>query len=217
MKTLYDSILGDYKVSESLLGDIDDTIERSDKYIENTKTIHWKYSVGPIYTHRNVKGGIRAVIKKHFPSKLTPITINDPNAALKDDSIVNKTYTGKYFDVYYFISMILSTKLPKHINDYHFNLWNDKKEVEKYLDDNINSYMTKEWQDYRTSENNFPVFSTRILTSFKGKYYDSIYDSILIKIYYHQDDVKYESVELCDIMFKTIKNKKLYQKLYENV
>ena len=73
---------------ESILGDIDTTLNKSDETIEEMKKIHWLYSKSTDKVFKNIKGGIGMIFKKHFPKKLPRINVRwayDPISVRPDD------------------------------------------------------------------------------------------------------------------------------------
>ena len=178
---------------ESILGDIDTTLNKSDETIEEMKKIHWLYSKSTDKVFKNIKGGIGMIFKKHFPKKLPRINVRwayDPISVRPDDDHLFAYMTP---NIEYLKALILNTKLPKPITGYNFFWPENVKIMEACINESLNKYMTDEWKDFRTKQNNWPVLTANCWVQQSG---------MKISIYYHQNDIKYESQALCDILLK---------------
>lgn len=180
-------------VKEGLLSGQDNVLDQGNKAIADMCLFHWKYSKSYLYkVYKNVKGGLGGVFKKHFVKKAPAIYTSWTSDSIKSRPDYGKKIKHDQYSIDYLYAIILSTKLPKPVESYNLYRFKDVFELKKEIDERLRFYMTDDWRKFRTQKNNFPVLSCEIKPKMEG---------LTIDIYYHQDDIKYESVLLCTLEF----------------
>ena len=186
MKTLY----------EGILGDIDNTLNNTDVTLDNMYKLHWSYCLFEETIYGNVPGRIGGVMKKHFPKRPVPIESCMLRQPIQKLSKATKFVYNKP-NVDYLSALILNTQLPKPIVEFNLYRQADVDILKSAIIENLNKYMTDEWRDFKTSQNGWPVLTASIWQQQSG---------IKIMIYYHQNDIQYESQRLCDILLRKVKD-----------
>lgn len=191
MKNLYESILGDVNI----------TIDKADALIEEMKKIHWSYYEYTEKVYKNVSGGIGKVIKKHFPKKLEPIeSYSLYNGIEKGKDLKEGKHKYNQPNIDYIIALILNTQLPEPIDSYNFLHSEPNRILDACITESLNKYMTDEWKEFRTDYKNYPILSAHAWVQ---------NSRMEIQIYYHQNDIKYESALLCEIILRKTNNEKI--------
>lgn len=184
-----------YNIYEGLLSGQDNVLNQGNKTIDDMCLFHWKYGKSYHYkVFKNVKGGLGGVFKKHFVKKAPVIYTSWPADPISKRPDYPHRIKYDHYSIDYLCAIILSTKLPKPIEDYNIYNFKDKYELQNEIEFQLRSYMLDDSRKFRTKNNNFPVLSCEIKPSMKKIYID---------IYYHQDDIKYESSLLCTLEFVT--------------
>lgn len=184
-----------YNIYEGLLSGQDNVLNQGNKTIDDMCLFHWKYGKSYNYkVFKNVKGGLGGVFKKHFVKKAPIIYTSWPADPISKRPDYPHRIKYDHYSIDYLCAIILSTKLPKPIEDYNIYNFKDKYELQNEIEFQLRSYMLDDSRKFRTKERKFPVLSCEIKPSMK---------KISMNIYYHQDDIKYESSLLCTLKFVT--------------
>ena len=185
-------------IEEGLLSGEDTVLNQGDAVMDKMCLFHWRFGKSHRYkVYKNVDGGLGMVFKKHFIKK--PVTLYtywtaDPISKHPNDA---PRFVYERYNIDYLYAIILNTKLPKPIESYNIYTVKDSFELSNAIEQNLRSYMTDEWKNFRTEGTpHWPVLSVSISPKMNG---------IKINIYYHQNDIKYRSQLLCDLEF--IENK----------
>ena len=184
-----------YSTYEGLLSGQDNVLDQGNKVIGDMCLFHWKYGKSHRYkVYKSVKNGLGGVFKKHFTKKPAIIYTAWPADPISKNPDYPHRIMHAHYSIDYLYAIILNTKLPKPIEDYSIYNFKDKYELQNEIEFQLRSYMLDDSRKFRTKERKVPVLTCEIRPSMKG---------ISIDIYYHQDDIKYESVLLCTLEFVT--------------
>ena len=187
-------------IEEGLLSGETNVLNQGDDIADKMCLFHWRFGKSYRYkVYKNVVGGLGMVFKKHFTKK--PVTIYthwsaDPISISKRPNDEPRFSHDKY-SIDYLYAIILNTKLPKPIESYSLYNFKDVHEITNAIEEQLRFYMTDDSRTFRTKKRNFPVLTVDLYSSL-GK--------LKIAIYYHQDDIKYESQLLCDLEFNKTEN-----------
>lgn len=178
---------------EGLLSGQDDVLQQGDNVIDDMCLFHWKYYKSYRYkVYKNVAGGLGAVFKKHFTNKPVTIRTHISTKPLSDTYGDPSLQLNTKYGIDYLYAIILNTKLPKPIESYSLYNFKDVHEITNAIEEQLRFYMNDDSRTFRTKNHNFPVLTVNTYSSL-GK--------LKLSIYYHQDDIKYESQLLCDLEF----------------
>lgn len=187
-----------YSTYESLLSGQDEVLKQGNATIDDMCLFHWKYGKSYRYkVFKNVIGGLGRVFKQHFVKKAPSIYTSWPADPISKNPDYPHRIKHDHYNIDYLYAIILSTKLPKPIDSYDvdFNT-KDRLEVGKAIEENLRFYMTDDNRKFRTERNKWPVLSVEFSPTHRGT---------MLKLYYHQNEIKYESSLLCELEF--IENK----------
>ena len=182
-----------YSIYEGLLSGQDNVLNQGNRTIDDMCLFHWKYGKSYRYkVYKSIKNGLGGVFKKHFVNKAPVIYTSWPADPISKNPDSSHRIKHDHYNIDYLYAIILNTKLPKPIEDYSIYNFKDKFELQNEIEFQLRSYMLDDSRKFRTKERNFPVLTCEIKPNMKG---------ISIDIYYHQDDIKYESILLCTLEF----------------
>ena len=183
---------------EGLLSGEDNVLNQGDELTDKMHLFHWKFSKSYRYkVYKNVVGGLGSVFKKHFIKKPVILYTHwtaDPISKRPNDE---PRFSHDKYSIDYLYAIILNTKFPKPIESYNLYNFKDVHEITNAIEEQLRFYMNDDSRTFRTKERNFPVLTADVFSSL-GK--------LKIAIYYHQDDIKYESQLLCDLEFNKTEN-----------
>ena len=183
---------------EGLLSGEDNIISHGDDIADKMCLFHWKYGKSHRYTvFKNVSGGLGGVFKKHFTKKAPVIYTSWPSDPISKNPDYPHRIKHDRYSIDYLYAIILSTKLPKTIDSYNMYNHKDLLELKNEIESQLRSYMHDDSRNFRTAKNNWPVLTVNFHGSF---------NRIVVSVYYHQNDIKYESQLLCDLEFNKTEN-----------
>jgi hypothetical protein len=182
-----------YSIYEGLLSGQDTILQHGNKLSDDMHLFHWKYGKSYRYkVYKNVIGGLGKVFRTHFikkPAKIYTAWPADPIAINMGD----KVHCHQHYNIDYLYAIILSTKLPKPIESYDLDYdIKDRFEAKKAIEENLRFYMTDDSRKFRTDRNKWPILTVEFSPTHSG---------ITVKVYYHQNEIKYEASLLCDLEF----------------
>jgi hypothetical protein len=183
-----------YNIYEGLLAGQEEVMKNGDYVADNMHLFHWKYGKSYRYKiFKNVIGGLGRVFKQHFVKKAPKIWTAWTADPIAKSGISTKRYSHDHYNIDYLYAIILSTKLPKPIDSYDvdFNI-KDRLEVGKAIEENLRFYMTDDNRKFRTEHNKYPILTVEFSPTHRGT---------MLKVYYHQNEIKYESSLLCELEF----------------
>lgn len=181
-----------YNIYEGLLSGQENTITYGDELTDKMNLFHWRFGKSYRYkVYKNVPGGLGGVFKKHFTKKAPVIYTAWPADPIAKRLDTRKIPHDKY-GIDYLYAIILNTKLPKPIDSYKLFSYKDLHEIMKVIEEQLRFYMTDDWRKFRTAKNNWPVFTLSWHNSLRG---------VSLDVYYHNNDIKYESQLLCTLEF----------------
>ena len=187
-----------YNIYEGLLSGQDNVLNQGNKTIDDMRLFHWKFSKSHRYkVYKNVPGGLGAVFKKHFVKKAPVIYTSWPEEPISKNPDYPHRIKHDHYSIDYLYAIVLNTKLPKPIESYSLYNFKDVYEITNAIEEQLRFYMTDDSRTFRTKERSFPVLTVNTHSSL-GK--------LELSIYYHQDDIKYESQLLCDLVFNKTEN-----------
>ena len=182
-------------VKEGLLSGQDNVLNQGNMTIADMCMFHWKYGKSYRYkVYKSVKNGLGGVFKKHFANKAPVIYTSWPADPISKNPDYPHRIKHDHYNIDYLYAIILNTKLPKPIEDYSIYNFKDKYELQNEIEFQLRSYMLDDSRTFRTKERKVPVLTCEIRPNMKG---------LSMDIYYHQNDIKYESILLCTLDFVT--------------
>ena len=182
-----------YSIYEGLLSGQDNVLNQGNRTIDDMCLFHWKYGKSYRYkVYKSIRNGLGGVFKKHFVKKAPVIYTSWPSDPISKKPDYPHRIAHDHYNIDYLYAIILNTKLPKPVEDYSIYNFKDKYELQNEIEFQLRTYMSDDSRKFRTKERKFPVLSCEISPNMKG---------ISIDIYYHQDDIKYESILLCTLEF----------------
>ena len=183
-----------YSIYEGLLSGQDNVLNQGNRTIDDMCLFHWKYGKSYRYkVYKSIKNGLGGVFKKHFVNKAPVIYTSWPADPISKNPDSSHRIKHDHYNIDYLYAIILNTKLPKPIDSYDvdFNT-KDRLEVGKAIEENLRFYMTDDNRKFRTERNKLPILTVEFSPTHRGT---------MLKVYYHQNEIKYESSLLCELEF----------------